>query len=125
MTSSDHDNQPLTDEELRVLEEMERRLREEHPKLSRAAASSLYAHTARRIRRGVLAFVAGFLMLMLFAVAVWIALAGFGVMLASALFIYHQLRRLGRDHGRGWTREQGFPLTAFLARMAERLRGRA
>ncbi|HVM12460.1 MAG TPA: DUF3040 domain-containing protein [Actinomycetota bacterium] len=121
--AADHDNQPLTEEELRVLEEMEQRLREEHPKLARAAASSLYAHTARRIRAGVLLFVAGFVMLMLFAMSVWVALAGFGTMVAAGMFILQQLRRLGRDHGRGWTREQGFPLTAFLARVAERFRG--
>ena len=124
MSSADNDRQPLTEQELRVLEEMERRLHEEDPRLARAAASSLYAFIARRIRWGVVAFVAGFLMLMLFAVSVWVALAGFGVMLAAGLFIYQQLRRLGRDHVRGSADDDRFPLTAFLARMAERLRGR-
>src|ERR671918_112549 len=94
------------------------------PRLARAAASSLYAIIARRIRWGVVAFVLGFLMLMAFAVSVAVALAGFGTMLAAALFIYQQLRRLGRDHVRGPRDDDRFPLTAFLARMAERFRGR-
>jgi hypothetical protein len=124
MASSDHDRQPLTEHERQVLEEMERRLQEEDPRLARAAASSLYATIARRIRWGVVAFVLGFLMLMAFAVSVAVALAGFGTMLAAALFIYQQLRRLGRDHVRGPRDDDRFPLTAFLARMAERFRGR-
>jgi hypothetical protein len=124
MAPPDNDRQPLTEQELRVLEEMERRLHEEDPRLARAAASSLYAHIAHRIRWGVVAFAMGFLMLVLFAVSVWVALAGFGVMLAAALFIYQHLRRLGLDHVRGTAEDDRFPLTAFLARMAERLRGR-
>ncbi|HEX9891800.1 MAG TPA: DUF3040 domain-containing protein [Actinomycetota bacterium] len=124
MSSADKERQPLTEEELRVLQEMERRLHEEDPRLARAAASSLYAFIARRIRWGVVAFVVGLLMLMAFAVSVWVALAGFGVMLAAGLFIYAQLRRLGLDQVGGPADQDRFPLTASLARLAERLRGR-
>ena len=75
---------PLSPDEQRILEEIEARLSEEDPRLAEAVGrTSLYTHLARRIRWSALAFLAGFLMLMLFPVSLWIAAAGFGVMLAS------------------------------------------
>jgi len=118
---SEHDK-PLSPDEQRVLEEMERRLLEEDPRLARAVAS-LTSHVAVRIRWGAVAFIAGFVMLMLFPISVWVAVAGFGVMLASALLIYQQLKRLGREQIRDWSRGGRFSLTAFLARLTERFRG--
>jgi hypothetical protein len=118
---SEHDK-PLSPDEERVLEEMERRLLEEDPRLARAVAS-LSSNVARRIRWGALAFIAGFVMLMLFPISLWIAVAGFGVMLASALLIYQQFKRLGRDQIRDWSRGGRFSLTGFLARLTERFRG--
>lgn len=121
MMPSEHDK-PLSPDEQRVLEEMERRLLEEDPRLARAVAS-LTSHVAVRIRWGAVAFIAGFFMLMLFPISVWVAVAGFGVMLASALLIYQQLKRLGREQIRDWSRGGRFSLTAFLARLTERFRG--
>jgi hypothetical protein len=118
---SEHDK-PLSPDEERVLEEMERRLLEEDPRLARAVAS-LSSHVARRIRWGSFAFVVGFVLLMFFPLSVWIAVVGFGVMLGSALLIYHQFKRLGRDQIRDWSRGGRFSVTAFLARLTERFRG--
>jgi hypothetical protein len=118
---SEHDK-PLSPDEQRVLEEMERRLLEEDPRLARTVAS-LTSHIARRIRWGGVAFIAGFVMLMLFPISLWIAVAGFGVMLAAALLIYQQFKRLGRDQIRDWSRGGRLSLTAFLARLTERFRG--
>jgi Protein of unknown function (DUF3040) len=118
---SEHDK-PLSPDEQRVLEEMERRLLEESPRLARAVAS-LSSNAARRIRWGAVAFIAGFIMLMLFPISLWIAVAGFGVMLAAALLIYQQFKRLGRDQIRDWSRGGRLSLTAFLARLTERFRG--
>jgi hypothetical protein len=118
---SEHDK-PLSPDEQRVLEEMERRLLEEDPRLARTVAS-LTSHIARRIRWGGVAFIVGFVMLMLFPISLWIAVAGFGVMLAAALLIYQQFKRLGRDQIRDWSRGGRLSLTAFLARLTERFRG--
>ena len=114
---------PLSEHEQRILEEIEKRLQEEDPRLADAVArTSLYAHVARRIRWGALAFVLGFLMLMLFAWSVWVAIAGFVVMLASALLVYHELRRLTRDYpgAEGVRAERSLP--GFLARLTDRMR---
>jgi hypothetical protein len=114
---------PLSEHEQRVLEDIERRLQQEDPRFAhQVARTSLHSHLARRIRWGALAFLAGFVMLLLFIVSLWIALAGFGVMLASALFVYHQLRLMGGEQIRA-VGGQGPPLPAFLARLFQRFRG--
>ena len=89
---------PLSEHEQRILEDIERRLQQEDPRFAGAITrTSLTAHLVRRIRWGAAAFIAGFVMLMLFAVSVWVAIAGFAVMLLAALVVYQQLRRIGRD----------------------------
>jgi uncharacterized iron-regulated membrane protein len=115
---------PLSEHEQKILEEIEKRLQEEDPRLADAVTrTSLYAHTARRIRWGVLAFVLGFVMLLLFFLSVWVAITGFLVMLASALLVYQQLRRLSREQ----PAPEGAPdrtVPGFLSRIFERFRGR-
>lgn len=115
---------PLSDREQEVLEEIERRLHEEDPRLARAAAgTTLYTYTARRLRLGAIAFLAGFVMLMLFPISIWVAVTGFGVMLASGLLVYQQLKRLGQEQLRELRRRGRFSATGMLARMAQRFRG--
>ncbi|SRR5437899_2906783 len=115
---------PLSPDEQRILEEIERRLSEEDPRLAeQVSRTSLYSHLARRIRWAVVAFAAGFVMLWLFIVSVWVALGGFVVMLLSGLLVYHYLKRMGRDQIQSWKRGGRFSVTAILARLAERFRG--
>jgi len=114
---------PLSEHEQRILEEIEERLKEEDPHFVQRASLPLSAHLARRIRWATLAFCAGFVMLWLFILSVWVALAGFVVMLLSGLIVYHFLKRLGREQIQSWKRGNRFSVTALLARMAERFRG--
>jgi hypothetical protein len=59
----------------------------------------------------------------LFVASIWFALAGFALMLASGLVVYHHLRRMGKDQLRSHAQQGGhFSLTAALARLVERLR---
>src|SRR5688500_14538470 len=86
---------PLSEEELRLLEQMERALVEEDPKFASTLRGTTLRSTARR--RAVLAgvcFLLGIVMLMSGAVAELIPLgiAGFVVMLASATFGLTALR---------------------------------
>ncbi len=115
---------PLSPDEQRILEEIEQRLSEEDPRLAeQVARTSLYTHLARRIRWSVLAFGAGFFMLMAFPVALWVAAVGFCVMLASSLLIYRYLKQLGRDQIRLMQRQSGrFSVAGLLARLAGRFR---
>ena len=89
---------PLSEHEQKILEDIERSLQKEDPRFAQQVSHhSVFSLLSRRIRIGALAFVAGFVMLMLFMLSIWVALVGFAVMLFSALFVYNQLRRLGRD----------------------------
>jgi len=116
---------PLSDHEQRILEEIEKRLREEDPRLAATVAKrTVHGHIVRRVRLGIVGFVAGFVMLMLFMVSIWVALAGFGVMLASALFVYHTIRRMARDQVEAARREGGPSVIGSLARLVDRFRGR-
>jgi Protein of unknown function (DUF3040) len=115
---------PLSEHEQQILEEIERRLAEEDPRLVEAVSrTSLYTHLARRIRWTALAFLAGFVMLMLFPISLWIAAAGFGVMLLSSLLIYRYLKQLGRDQVRAMQQSGRFSIAALLARLTGRMRG--
>jgi hypothetical protein len=114
---------PLTPHEQRILEEIERRLAEEDPRLVESVArATVTTHALARIRWGIAGFVVGFILLMLFVLSLWAAVAGFVIMLASGLVVYTYLKRMGRDQLRSIERGGKLSLTAALARMAERFR---
>jgi hypothetical protein len=115
---------PLNDHEQRILDEIERRLAEDDPNfVEQVGRTDLYTHLARRIRLAAFAFVLGLVLLFLFAVSVWFAVAGFGLMLASAVVIYRALGQLGRDQLREMNAEGGMSITGLIGRIAERFRG--
>jgi len=114
---------PLSDHEQKILEEIERRLAEEDPRLEDRASTTLYSHLARRIRWASLAFLVGFVLLLLFAVSIWAAAAGFVLMLTSTLLIYRYLQQMGRDQLRALQHGGSFSIAGLLARMTGRFRG--
>jgi len=62
---------------------------------------------------------------MAFWASLYVAAAGFGVMLASSLLVYRYLKQLGRDQIRAMQQESGrFSIAGLLARIAERFRDR-
>jgi len=115
---------PLSEHEQRILEEIEKRLAEEDPRLAHSVAKATVAsHALRRIRWGIAGFIVGLILLPFFFKSVWLGLASFGIMLGSALVVYSYLKRVGRDQLRTYGERGGrLSLTAALARMAERLR---
>lgn len=115
---------PLSPDEQRILDEIEQRLAEEDPRLvEQVSRTSLYTHLARRIRWASLAFLVGFVMLMLFPVALWIAAVGFGVMLASALLVYRYLKQLTMEQIRALQQSGRISIASVLARLSGRFRG--
>lgn len=89
---------PLSEDEQRILSEIERRLYETDPHLAREVGSTtVFTHAARAVKWGAVAFVAGTaLLLSTLARSAFFAFVGFLVMLASALIIERNARRLGR-----------------------------
>jgi hypothetical protein len=89
---------PLSEDEQRILSEIERRLNETDPHLAREVGSTtVFTHAARAVKWGAVGFIAGTaLLLSTLSRSSFFAFVGFLVMLASALVIERNARRLGR-----------------------------
>jgi hypothetical protein len=137
---------PLSEEELRLLEQMERALVEEDPKLASTLRGTSLRRSARR--RAILAglvFLVGVTVLMTGAIAqLWyVGIVGFVIMLASATVALGSMRQSGgaepraTDHSSGFTvieggrtartrrpRNRNVSSGSFMERMEERWRRR-
>ncbi len=89
---------PLSEDEQRILSEIEQRLYETDPQLVREVGSTtVYTAAARALKWSALAFVVGtVLMVLTLQVHYMVAFLGFLMMLAAALAFVHNARRLGR-----------------------------
>jgi len=103
---------PLSEDERRILSEIEDHLYESDPDLAREVSqTTVYTHAFRNLKWATFGFLVG-VTLMIFLLSVHFALAflGFAVMLASVLWFETNARRLGRvglqkmtEHYRGGT----------------------
>jgi Protein of unknown function (DUF3040) len=108
---------PLNEQEQKILEEIERRLSEEDPRLvEQVSRTNLHTHAWGRMKMAMAGFVVGLLLLLLVGVSVWIAAAGFVLMTLSALLAYRYAGRLGDDRADSGT------FGRLAARVAGRLR---
>ena len=108
---------PLNDHEQKILEEIERRLSEEDPRLvEQVSRTNLHTHAWGRMKMAIVGFVVGLLLLLLVGVSVWIAAAGFVLMTLSALLAYRYAGRLGDDRATSGT------FGRLAARVAGKLR---
>jgi Ca2+-dependent lipid-binding protein len=89
---------PLSEDEQRILLEIEQRLTEEDPDLVREVASTtVYTHALRNLKIASVVFVLGVIaMVWLLATHFFLSFLGFLVMLGSALIFERNARRLGK-----------------------------
>jgi hypothetical protein len=89
---------PLSEDEERILQEIAQQFYTDDPEFAREVGeTTLYRHTARRMKWAGLGFVVGLVFLVaMLSVSFWLAFVGFGVMLACALLFERNLRKLGR-----------------------------
>ena len=89
---------PLSEEEQRVLAEIERQFHESEPDLAHALGSTTVVRDASgRLRMAVLAMIGGFILLLVsFARSPVLGVAGFLLMLGGAIAAERNLRRLGK-----------------------------
>lgn len=105
---------PLSDEEQKILREIEAQLNATDPALvEQVSRTTLYRHSARVIRWAALGLIGGLLLLVFtFAENVWVGALGFGIMLACSLVIERHVRKLGRAGMEsltgGWRASGGF-----------------
>ncbi len=89
---------PLSEEEQRILSEIENQLRASDPDLARQVGSTtIYSHALRQLRWACVAFVASFAATVaLLTISFLLAFLGFLAMVASAVVIERAARRMGR-----------------------------
>jgi len=89
---------PLSEEEQRILREIEANLTATDPALvQQVSETTLYRHATRTIKWAALGFVVGLvIMLATFTSATAVAVGGFLVMLAALLVIERNLRKVGK-----------------------------
>jgi hypothetical protein len=96
----DHVVVPLSEDERRILDEIEERLTESDPQLAREVSSTtVYTHAVRNLKwAGALFFVGvAWMVVMLFFVGnPVLAFVGFLIMLGAALWFERNARRLGK-----------------------------
>ena len=100
---------PLSEDEERILQEIEQQLHQTDPRLVREVGSTtLYRHAGRNLKWAALGFLAGLVFLLLtFTGSIWLGALGFLAMLASSIFFYDNLRKMGRAGWRHWTQSSG------------------
>ena len=78
---------PLSDDEQRILSQIEQQLHETDPALAKeVATTTVYTHSARNIKWSVLGFIIGLVTIVLtLSISFWLAFIGFVMMLAAAL----------------------------------------
>ena len=93
---------PLSEEEQRILQEIEKSFYESDPAFAReVSAATLSRSAARNCKLAAAGFLAGLVLLVVsFAEQTLIGFAGFIVMLGSAFVFQHNVRKLNRP---GWT----------------------
>jgi hypothetical protein len=105
---------PLSEEEQRILHEIERNFYERDPDFARGVSQhTLYRHAGRNCKWAALGFLAGLVVLVVtFATSLVVSFLGFFLMLGCALVFERNLRKMGKA---GWqsatqsVRDRGLP----------------
>ena len=89
---------PLSEDEQRILSEIEAQLYESDPALAKEVSSTtVYTHAFRNLKWATLLFLVGVAVLVFtLSVSYWLSFGGFLIMLASALWFERNARKLGK-----------------------------
>ena len=89
---------PLSEDEQRILSQIEQQLYESDPALAREVGkTTVYTHAARNLKWALAGLVVGLVvMLSTLTISFILAFGGFLIMLAAALYLERNARRLGK-----------------------------
>lgn len=89
---------PLSEDEQRILSQIEQQLYQSDPALAREVGSTtVYTHATRNVWWSILGFVVGLaVMVLTLSTSFVLAFGGFAIMLAAALYFERNARRLGK-----------------------------
>lgn len=85
---------PLDDKEQRILAEIERQFYEEDPELARAV-ERIERPSRIGVRLSLVGMIAGLAIVIVYISNTWVAVAGFGLLVASATTLVNALRNRG------------------------------
>ncbi len=99
---------PLSENEQRILQEIEQQLYDSDKDLARKVSSTtIYRHAGRNLKWAGLGFVSGLVFMVLTVQTLPLAFAGFLAMLGSGIVFQTNLRKMGRAGWRQWTQSVG------------------
>lgn len=89
---------PLSEEEQRILQEIEKNFYDSDPAFAREVSTkTLYRHAGRNLKWAGVAFIAGLVILILgFTESIFLGFFGFLVMVGSAFLFYSNAAKMGR-----------------------------
>lgn len=118
---------PLSEDEQRILLEIEQRLTEEDPDLVREVASTtVYTHALRNLKLASALFILGVVvMIWLLAAHPILAFGGFLIMLVAAVIFERNARRLGKAGVQQMTQNlRGNTVKDYFGSTSQRMRDR-
>lgn len=118
---------PLSEDEQRILLEIEQRLTEEDPDLVREVASTtVYTHALRNLKLATALFVPGVVvMIWLLGTHAVLAFGGFLIMLVAAVIFERNARRLGKAGVQQLTQNlRGGSVKDYFGSTSQRMRDR-
>ncbi len=116
---------PLSEDEQRILQEIERSFYDSDPAFAhQVSTTTVYRHAGRNLKWAGLGLVVGLVVLVLgFTASVLLGFLGFAVMVASGFWFYVNLARMGRA-GLSSVSERTGALTEMLNRRTTGIRDR-
>ena len=116
---------PLSEDEQRILQEIEKNFYDSDPAFAREVSSrTLYRHAGRNVKWAALGFVAGLLTLVLsFTQSLVLGFLGFLVMLGCAFVMERNVRKMGRAGLQSMSQRTG-GLADLIGDRSKRLRER-
>ena len=119
---------PLSEDEERILQEIEQQLHASDPDLVREVSSTtLYRHAGRNLKWAALGFLGGLVfMVVTFTTSTLLGVLGFLAMLGSAIAFERNLRKMGKAGWRQWTQSVGGPnaVREYFANTQNRMKDR-
>jgi hypothetical protein len=118
---------PLSEDEERILQEIEQQLHATDPRLVREVSSTtVYRHAGRNLKWAALGFLGGLVfMVVTFTTSTLLGVVGFLAMLFSAIAFERNLRKMGKAGWRQWTQSVGASgMRDYFSNTQQRMRDR-
>jgi hypothetical protein len=116
---------PLSEDEQRILQEIERNFYDSDPAFAReVSTTTLYRHAGRNLKWAALGFIAGLAILIAgFTQSVFLGFFGFLIMVGCAFWFYVNLAKMGRAGLQSVSQKTG-NITEIMGRRSQKLKER-